>query len=398
MPAGRPATTTLTGLEGSGQDHAAALALDAALATLEVDDREVFLLKELGGLSYAEIAAACDLTPAPDPAGAPEATDLTETHTAVLSAFLDNEMVDPEALGAALSDPDGRAALVDFARLRQGVTRPLPLPASLRTLRRRPVARWAAPRAGERSRAEAERGRPLAQYEREYRTGSADGTVATLDTLLARAAYVWRVTLTGVSYEAGRQTFDLDWARYAAASGTVPVASGKQRLTLDQDQTYPIDLLHNTSTDCRTASVVVQVTASVREDAARSDAVLHYDLWLVRHDASGRKQTQHFVMTGRQGAAVPFAFAALRADIPRVQSDQYDFELVTSVAGQLRGRVQPDGQVSVELTTSRQDRLQRRGAEDPSPSGFGAGRKILDVKAGEAVEIELPSRSGYSSH
>lgn len=59
----RPMVTPLTGLESGGGDPAAALALDAALATLDVEDREVFLLKELAGLSYAEIASACGLTP-----------------------------------------------------------------------------------------------------------------------------------------------------------------------------------------------------------------------------------------------------------------------------------------------------------------------------------------------
>lgn len=44
-------------------DPALALDLDAALATLGDDDREVFLLKEVGGLAYAEISAACGLTP-----------------------------------------------------------------------------------------------------------------------------------------------------------------------------------------------------------------------------------------------------------------------------------------------------------------------------------------------
>jgi RNA polymerase sigma-70 factor (ECF subfamily) len=60
----RPVVTPLTGFEGSAAaDPAEALALDAALASLEIEDREVFLLKELGGLSYAEIASACGLTP-----------------------------------------------------------------------------------------------------------------------------------------------------------------------------------------------------------------------------------------------------------------------------------------------------------------------------------------------
>ena len=44
-------------------DRTLAMAVDAALATLSADDREIFLLKEVAGLSYAEIAAACGLTP-----------------------------------------------------------------------------------------------------------------------------------------------------------------------------------------------------------------------------------------------------------------------------------------------------------------------------------------------
>ena len=39
--------------------QALAFGLAEALAALADDDREVFLLKEIGGLSYAEIAAAC---------------------------------------------------------------------------------------------------------------------------------------------------------------------------------------------------------------------------------------------------------------------------------------------------------------------------------------------------
>lgn len=63
-------------------------------------------------------------------------------HTAVLSAFLDHEPVDPDALAAALDDPEARAALVDFVRLRQGLgPASEALPASLQTLRRRPVVR-----------------------------------------------------------------------------------------------------------------------------------------------------------------------------------------------------------------------------------------------------------------
>ena len=60
---------------------------------------------------------------------------MSETHTEVLSAFCDGEAVDPNLFAAALADPRGRDALVDFARLRAAVTSSRPLPESLAQLR-----------------------------------------------------------------------------------------------------------------------------------------------------------------------------------------------------------------------------------------------------------------------
>jgi RNA polymerase sigma-70 factor (ECF subfamily) len=48
------------GSRPAGQDTAAML--NGALAAIDAVDRDVFLLREVAGLSYAEIAAACDLT------------------------------------------------------------------------------------------------------------------------------------------------------------------------------------------------------------------------------------------------------------------------------------------------------------------------------------------------
>jgi len=42
----------------------------------------------------------------------------TEERFLLLSALIDREEVDPEALALALDDPEGRAQLVDFVRLR----------------------------------------------------------------------------------------------------------------------------------------------------------------------------------------------------------------------------------------------------------------------------------------
>jgi hypothetical protein len=48
-------------------------------------------------------------------------TMTTEERFEVLSALLDREAVDPDALARALDDPAGRTQLVDFARLRARV-------------------------------------------------------------------------------------------------------------------------------------------------------------------------------------------------------------------------------------------------------------------------------------
>jgi RNA polymerase sigma-70 factor (ECF subfamily) len=59
----RPAVVGLPETPAPGADRTDTLALEAAIAALDDEDRAVFLLKEIGGLSYAEIAEACGLTP-----------------------------------------------------------------------------------------------------------------------------------------------------------------------------------------------------------------------------------------------------------------------------------------------------------------------------------------------
>ena len=62
---------------------------------------------------------------------------MTDLQTEAISAFCDGEIVDPDLLAAALADPRGREALVDFARLRAAVGPAGALPASLAGLRPR---------------------------------------------------------------------------------------------------------------------------------------------------------------------------------------------------------------------------------------------------------------------
>ena len=57
----------------------------------------------------------------------------TDERFAVVSALLDREPVEPDLLAAALGDPEGRAQLVDFVRIRSRIADDLALDDGLAT-------------------------------------------------------------------------------------------------------------------------------------------------------------------------------------------------------------------------------------------------------------------------
>jgi RNA polymerase sigma-70 factor (ECF subfamily) len=59
----RPEITVLTDSAGRPPSQEIELAVSQALAALSDVDRDVFLMREVAGLGYEEIAAACELTP-----------------------------------------------------------------------------------------------------------------------------------------------------------------------------------------------------------------------------------------------------------------------------------------------------------------------------------------------
>lgn len=111
-------------------------------------------------------------------------------------------------------------------------------------------------------------------------------------------------------------------------------------------------------------------------------------------DANGRKQTRRAALTGLHGSRIPFTFAALKFAAPKLAADQYEFDVVLRVMGELRGRVKNDGTLEVELWTRRRNSLERRAGESPAMVPGGSGRKVLSLKPGEAVEVEIPVAGG----
>jgi RNA polymerase sigma-70 factor (ECF subfamily) len=116
----------------------AAFGLSEALGLLSQGDREAFLLREVAGLSYQELAAACDTTQdnvrsrvcrarcrlrallsrRSTEKDASETEPIQIERATALSAFFDGEAVDPGQLWKTLAQAVATEALKDFAKLR----------------------------------------------------------------------------------------------------------------------------------------------------------------------------------------------------------------------------------------------------------------------------------------
>ena len=236
--------------------------------------------------------------------------------------------------------------------------------------------------------------------------GSADGTeflcsvgsssTGTLEDLVSRNLYVWKITSRAAGVSDRGFSFDVEWVRYANATGTRPVASGRSTLTLADGQRHVLDLVHanGTSSKCDTGSVVLDVEARVKEDPALVDRAIRYDLWLVHTDPSGARHISHRIQTGLHGMQLPFVFSPVRLPVPANVTPQTAFDAVVRINGQVRGRVRRDGAIVVELTTGRRAALEQGGADRVALPEAGQGRKLLQLAQGETLEIELPALTG----
>jgi hypothetical protein len=159
-----------------------------------------------------------------------------------------------------------------------------------------------------------------------------------------------------------------------------------------------LDLVHagGDANGCHVGSVLVEVTADVRDDPAFADRLLLYDLWLVHTDPAGRKRSQHVVMNGLHGMEVPFAFSPMRLPVPKLAPDQYGFDVASRVSGTLRGRMTSEGRIELESAVALRSGLERVGTTSETPLGgdTGNGRKMLSLTPGETVAIQLPLSGG----
>jgi hypothetical protein len=227
--------------------------------------------------------------------------------------------------------------------------------------------------------------------------GASEVGARALDDLITQHLHVWKVTSRAVGVTERGFSFDVEWVRYASATGTRPVTSGRATLVLAEGQRHVLDLVHasGASPQCDAGSVVLDAEARIQEDPAFADRAIQYDLWLVHTDPSGERRTSHVVQTGLHGVQLPFAFSPVRLPVLPSASTQPAFDAVVRINGHLRGRVRRDGAIVVELMTGRRAAIERRSANRVAlvPEG-GEGRKLIQLAQGETLEIELPALTG----
>jgi hypothetical protein len=235
--------------------------------------------------------------------------------------------------------------------------------------------------------------------------GAFNGESKTLAELVRDHPHVWTFTTTPGKRTRGAIVVNFEWARYSDGVSAQAARSGRQELHLLEGRAYVLDLVRadGDANGCHVGSVVVEVTAGVRDDPTLADELLLYDLWLVHTDQAGRKRSQHLVMSGLHGMELPFAFSPMRLPVPKLAPDQYGFEVATRVSGTFRGRLTSEGRIEMDVAVGRRHRLERTGTtsdtiSDAGPAGnIGNGRKTLSLAPGETVAIQLPLSGGVSA-
>src|SRR5439155_6922852 len=121
----------------------------------------------------------------------------------------------------------------------------------------------------------------------------------------ASAQYVWHLDVRMMEVKAGSITFDLSWQRTSRV-GSDERLRYSRRLTLRQDQTTPIDLLHSPpGKNC--ANVVIFAEAGIRSDPSLLAKTLEWSVWA----STGPKTTAHQTFKSVHGEAADFKFEPL---------------------------------------------------------------------------------------
>jgi hypothetical protein len=209
---------------------------------------------------------------------------------------------------------------------------------------------------------------------------------------LRSARHVWRFEFALISASTDRVVVDVSMDRVDERSAA-SARHWRRRLTVAEGTPHVLDFVERDdapSPGCRTANLVLEVSADLVETATLAGQVLDYDLWLIDHVPGRPDSTSRQTLSGIQGQQLPFRFEVRWSLAALLPSQQLVGDLVETVSGAIRGRAHENGQIDIALNTS------RVLAVGDGSTGDG-GLKLFNVQEGERVSLELPAPHGRRS-
>jgi hypothetical protein len=212
----------------------------------------------------------------------------------------------------------------------------------------------------------------------------------------SRAENLWRFTASLVSADAKgyRIRFNSQFEHFAAGA---PPAPSTDELVLKEGGDVTLETLRATTDGpCHIRNVTIRVRVVLRAvDPVAQAARYAADVWLIHTDAAGVERRQHVALTLDGTGPTPLTFEPLGFPLPLLNPNQGDLEAFLQLAGSLRARVRPDGQIDVDVATIRSLAL-RHPSDAPHDVRGASGMKTLTVKEDEAVAIDLPAATGMA--
>ncbi len=218
--------------------------------------------------------------------------------------------------------------------------------------------------------------------------GQWGSTAGAVDPKEQGALHLWLATVTPTKVSGDDITLTVDWKRFdAAQSGQHDVRAGAvSTILLKSGERHVLDFVRSSApgpADCESA--LVQLEASVVDEAPLAKATLAYDLWLVDRDQAGREVTRHMQIAGKQRETLNFRFfpAGWSADGSPAPDDRRP-DIAVEVGGTLKGRLLGDGSVEIVVTPSR---TVHKGA---MVGTTGYRETSLTARPGETIRMDVP--------
>ena len=214
------------------------------------------------------------------------------------------------------------------------------------------------------------------------------GMGGTVDPDQQGALHLWRATIQPTKVAGDDITLVVDWKRFdAIGEGSHEARAGDRRtITLKSGEHHILDFVaSSTARPSSCGSVLVQVEASLVDDAALANTTLAYDLWLVDQDEAGRQVTRHMEIAGKQRESIGFRFIPIgwSSDGSPAPEDRRP-DIAVEVSGTLTGRLLPDGSLQVTVTPTRSVRV------GDGTGSAGYRETTLTAQPGETIRLDIP--------